>query len=574
MEEERKRAGSKDKKEEKKSIEQSNTVELNVIKEEEIIDKNEKNKQDIKDEEPKKEINIESKSKKDIKKKRKIKLTKQSIAVIIIILACIVITVCLIVLKIRNLNEKYNDEEKVSEVFEDESKKEDPDLKFVVGENDTLDYNDLSYETVYVIDGVETTDRSVYQNTYNKATSVYAYIRISGLKDKNVENKINEDIKNTVFNSAITTSDGKSNCIASPAGNYNNIFSVAVIARDNTYTKTKGLNYDLNTGEKFSLEDVFTKSAPLVNILTTAYNKNLAWDIDLSWEGLTDEEYFAKRAELYNMNNRDTSEYEDSVFDVSKWYENNKGNIEFTVSPTVLNVYNVTINDNNYNLTIPLYENSYCVAIYKRFKGQNLFTNDINSEGFIPFSMPMSHYSGCLKDKALDYGMKSDNLFVDICISSYTTKSESDATKKIYESLNVFKQNILLEETKRANSNLSKGYIVQGTMSINDYTSNVNRYDYRVEGYTIPYYMGQIYTDCVEIDLNDFKNLRELLAKAAITPTAAADPVTVRTRLRIENGEDVGYGQSKYYYFDADGNYLGDDIGVVKDTNKPNYNPS
>ena len=38
---------------------------------------------------------------------------------------------------------------------------------------------------------------------------------------------------------------------------------------------------------------------------------------------------------------------------------------------------------------------------------------------------------------------------------------------------------------------------------------------------------------------NDFKNLRELLAKAAITPTAAADPVTVRTRLRIENGEDV-----------------------------------
>ena len=211
MEEERKRAGSKDKKEEKKSIEQSNTVELNVIKEEEIIDKNEKNKQDIKDEEPKKEINIESKSKKDIKKKRKIKLTKQSIAVIIIILACIVITVCLIVLKIRNLNEKYNDEEKVSEVFEDESKKEDQDLKFVVGENDTLDYNDLSYETVYVIDGVETTDRSVYQNTYNKATSVYSYISISGLKDKNVENKINEDIKNTVFNSAITTSDGKSN---------------------------------------------------------------------------------------------------------------------------------------------------------------------------------------------------------------------------------------------------------------------------------------------------------------------------------------------------------------------------
>ena len=574
MEDERKRTGSKGK-QEKKGIEQSNTVELDIIKEEKITDNREENKDDIKKEEPKKEINIESKTNKEIKnKKRKIKLTKQSVAVIIIILACIVITVCLIVLQIRKLNEEYNNDDKVSEVFEDENKKEDPDLQYVVGENDTLDYNDLSYETVYVIDGVETTDRNVYQSTSVNATSVYSYIRISGLKDKNIENKINEEIKNAVYSFAITTSEGKSNSNANIVGNFNNILSIAVIARDNAYAITKGLNFDLNTGEKFSFEDVFTKSAPIVSILTSAYNKNLAWDIDLSSEGLTDEEYFAKRAELYNMNNRDTSEYEDSIFTVSKWYDNNKGNVEFTVSPTSLRIYNVDIKDNNYTLTIPLYENNYCVAIYKRFKGENLFTSDINGEGYIPFSMPMSHYSGCAKDRALDYGMKSDNLFVDFCISSYTIMPESDATKKIYDSLKVFEQNIILEETKKANSNLSKGYIVQGAMSVYDRTNSVNSYDYRVDGYTIPYYMGQIYTDCVEIDINDFKNLNELLAKAALTPTASADSITVRSRLRIENQADIGYGESKFYYFDAEGNYLGDDIGVVKDTNKSNYNPS
>lgn len=562
MEENRKRSGSEPKVPSDKNVIESNTVELDTIEEKPKIEN--------------KNINITPKENKEIKnKKKKRKLNKQSIAVIIIIIGCIVITICLIILKIRKINAKYSDTE-VSKVFEIESKKEDPDLKYVVGENDTLDYNDLSYETMYIIDGVETTDPKVYYNS-NNTQNEYSYIKISGLKDKDVENNINNDIKKSVIEFGKKNDQSNYRDYSYVLGNFNNILSIVLSTydKDNNYIHT-GLNYDLNTGEKIVFEDVFTKSAPIISILSSAVTKNLAWDVemDIKYDGTNDEEYFSRRAELYNMDNRDTSEYEDVIFEVEKWYKENKGNIQFAIDPTKLYVYNVNIKDKNYTLTVPLYENSYCIAIYKRYNGTNLYDNDICGEGYKPFTMPMAHYSNCKKENQIDYGMKANNLFVDVSISNYSNLDNEEIKNKIYSTMKVFTQNALQEETKKANENKSMGYIFQANLSVSDNTNYTNYYSEYVGGYPIPYYIGKLSIYEVELSIKDFSNLDYYLYKAALVPSASAETFTVRNCLINQNKISGDIVNIENYFFDTDGNYLGDDWSVIKDTSREGYNPS
>lgn len=584
MEEEKKRKGDSSNKSAKREkevelnnkVEASNTVELDIIKENEVKSKNENEKVASVNEQ---KMNINPTTKKTIKEKakrnRKIKLSKQMMGLIIIIISCIIITISLIVLKIRDIRLKYKTPEE-DNVFVSENKKQDEELRFVVGENDTLDYNSIDTTEVYLIDGNEMPEGTKNYDLYSMNYSTcYNYLKISGLKDKNIENKINEKIKSYIMSIDARDTDGKIGVYSYVVGNYNNILSINIhyYNESNTYTND-ALNLDLNTGNDFKLEDVFVKSTSIINVLYSGLCEKLAWDIDLSANN--DDEYFKKYHELTNMDNRDTSYYEDMIFKLSTWYKNNKGNISFNVSPTKLYVYNVLIDGKKYDLQIPLSKFKESVAIYKRYSStDSLFDNNKYGTGYIPFSMPMSDYSNCLLSNKIDYGKKSNNLFVDSCFQNYSVIAYNELNPNIYNSMKVFTNNLIIEVSKKANSNLQNGYILQSEIGIADWTGDTKYYIDEIGGYPIPHYRVMLHIYEVELPIDDYrKNLNNYLEEAALFPRSSVESISIRNYLLMKGKISGPYGESKIYYFDSNGNYLGDDISVIKDTTREVYNPS
>lgn len=587
MEEEKKRKGSIIAGEEvtinkdKGKIGVSDTIEISTIKNDEptISSKEDMKKDIIKDikDENKTDVKEEKNDKKGLKKNKegKRKINKQLLAVILVGIACVVLTIVLIVIQINNLNEKYKLDEPTN-VFESKDKKEDEDQKYVVGEDDTLDFNDIETKKFYIIDGTEydNNDNNRAYEAIQSGKKVQEIIKISGLKNKEIENNINSNINQKIME--FSQDNYNYNYVScNIKGNFNDILSIQYGSNAGTRNIMKGYTIDLNTGNEIPFEDIFTKSAPIASLISNDFFKKLAWDfeVDVDYNIVGEEQYFERRAYFSNMNNRDTSDYEDKGLEIANWYKENKGNINYTITPMSVIVYDVETKENKYNVTIPLYENNYCVAIYKRFKSNNsIYEKDVNCSGFVPYSMPMSYYSGCKVDKDIEHGKVLKNLYLDMSIASYTSINN----EKIESMSRTLVKNFIQEEKNKAMSNPSKCYVLQGTLQFLDWTNLTDYYYSEIDGYFIPHYRALIsYGEC---ELDNFDNLNKDLAEAAIFPSASSDSLTLKLYYYIKsnynaNNNDNPYG-SKMYYFDKDGNYLGDDIIVVKDTSRDGYNPS
>lgn len=555
--------------EEENKIELSDTIEVSTIKNDEAtISSQEDTEKDIKDEN-KQEI---KEDKKEVKKNKdgKRKINKKLLAVILVGIACVVLTIVLIVIKINSLNEKYKLDEPTN-VFESKDKKDDEDKKYVLGEDDTLDFNDIETKKFYIIDGTEydNNDNNRAYEAIQSGKKVQEIIKINGLKNKEIENNINSNINQKIMEFSQDNYDYVS---CNVKGNFNDILSIEYGASAGTRNIIKGYNIDLNTGNEIPFEDIFTKSAPIASLISNNFFKKLAWDfeVDVDYDVVGEEKYFERRAYFSNMNNRDTSDYEDKGLEIANWYKENKGNINYSITPMLVTIYDVETKEDRYNVTIPLYENNYCVAIYKRFKSNNsIYEKDVNCSGFVPYSMPMSYYSGCKVDKDIEHGKVLKNLYLDMSIASYTSINN----EKIESMSKTLVQNLIQEEKNKAMSNPSKYYVLQGTLQFLDWTDFTDYYNSEIDGYFIPHYRAFIsYGEC---ELDNFDNLNKDLAEAAIFPSASSDPFTLKLYYYIKSNykDDNPYG-SKMYYFDKDGNYLGDDIIVVKDMSRNEYNPS
>ncbi len=132
----------------------------------------------------------------------------------------------------------------------------------------------------------------------------YNYVQISGLKDKVVEERINRDIKKR-FDELMNYTEFKkpmpfrgaqifmqedtkvygANLSIYTAFNYNNVLSLVAYVSINLENPLNGykymymtdsLNFDLNTGEQFSLEDVFVNDVDALEIV----NRGIYEDIN------------------------------------------------------------------------------------------------------------------------------------------------------------------------------------------------------------------------------------------------------------------------------------------------------
>ena len=305
----------------------------------------------------------------------------------------------------------------------EEQKKDSDDSIYVINSYwETYSENPIEIINYYDDNG------TLYKNEYHN--NKVHYIQIEGLKNKEVQDNINQKLKDLAY----SLKNDKGHVNEEVIGNFANILSVEI---EYTYSsndgknheeKYKSLNVDLSTGEEIPFEKVFTDNASIKAILTDAFYDELSWfEFD---NGKNPDIMFS-----VNMDKIDTSEYEDKFILLARKYEKQKGSIAYTVSPTQVKVYSLfdkTLMDREYMqfIRIDLFEHRNEVAIYKRY----LNDNDIfekTSEKNQNITVFTSPYSG--SRKYLYHGKLKNNIFLTEAMECYEEKYEKIAKHVIDE---------------------------------------------------------------------------------------------------------------------------------------------
>ena len=274
------------------------------------------------------------------------------------------------------------------------------------------------------------------------------YPKISGLKDKDVETKINTLIKNKVLEKVYKYIDDDSIVRFSVNGyvyaNYANLLSIEIY----TYvafpeldewgyyqsdSKIETLNFRLDTGDQFKFKDLFVEGTSLKGVLSQAIYKDLAWD------------YLEVGGELNeDLSDTDYSEIETKVFiALSGLSQEDLENLQFTLSNTYLYVQ---IKDRSYSFKFRDfidYLNIYNIAKTK----ESIFENgNLPQRDFV--------YMNPTLNSAYIYEKVADNIFVIAMESSdYEDENQED------EELNNYIRNKVIEEVKTG-CKPDKGYII------------------------------------------------------------------------------------------------------------------
>lgn len=519
------------------------------------------------------EVHDEKNNRRNSKPKRKIK--KQTVIFIILIIVCILLTAVVTIIKIKNINNslKSDKEDDKNDMFVEEvvKKKQAEDTIYLVsGLEDTYNNNDLVINKINVQDG-NIVEKINYQI---KNGNTMEYLSISGLKDKEIENKINEDIKNNVYNIIEKNPSQRNQVSVRVMGNFSNVLSISgyknsMIWSNNQWstvdTQNFFLNYDLTTGSKLSLEDLFISSTSINSIISEAAYRSMAWDTNLS---LDDMESYQKNQ---NMDNRDTSQYEEKILEIISNYKKNKDSLSFYFTPTTLNIfgfpteYDKTTRGGSVNLMD--YMDS--VAIYKKYANKDIFeSNNIGLKNIYVFTIPIPV---TLENSDCIYGKLNKRLFVDVSLAQkyeeILKQIDGAVIDKVISDGNGKTQNIV-NNLKNISNNSDSGYVYQGYCSVGYYDGK--GWVKKKPHITIDLIYCQSEMSATTFDNEIFKKL----AKKAIEPKSSIDGMFLgEYDQKTVDGITSELGR-KVWYYDLNGNYIGDDESVVTIKNNKNSGQS
>ena len=468
-------------------------------------------------------------------------INKPKVNVILIIIFVIIsgiITYFLINNKISSLN-KANDF--TTDIPEETNKKKANDTYLGIKLGDTYNQNDLSYKTI-CSDG----ENEYELENYYDACDGAIYLQFDGLKNKTVLNKINEEIKNKVYDLKNSYSSVKTNI----NGNFSNILSIDIIyenENDNYDYKRLNLNYDLNTGDKIKFLDLFTSDTPINSIIAKSAYENLAWSN-------IDNEYGVGGSA--DMDEVDTKEYEDEILKVINKFQVQKDNIDFSINPSSILIYNIT----DTYLEIEYKDCKEYVALFKRYAFNNSLyeENNIGLKNIIIMTTPYNFYFDA---QELIYGFITDNFYADVGlydnynIYKYYTNSE-EMNKKVAQDVNSKLKEMISSLKKEASNNSNEGLVFQVVSNdgspIND---NYPQEQVPEELENGAYASVEISYIKFTIPQKNFKsNLLDYLVSKNYQPKASVMQVAF---YKDEIETSTYDGKTITYYYDINGNYVG-----------------
>ena len=391
---------------------------------------------------------------------------------ILICLIFIIVTILAISNKKNNIPENSEEKPKISELQNDGI----PAVKLT----DKYYQNDLKkYERTYEANYYSYVDEN--GNIEDMPKIDIKYHQIDGLVDKTLENKINEEIKETVF--SMYTEDMLQNDSIKKIyidtyvlANYADVLSIEIMINildiDDTYsyTNSKFLNYALTTGEKINFKDMFTYNTAIKPIIASSAYSNFAWDYHKNDED-----------GAYNdMNKVDYSNIENRVYNVVKTYENTK-EINFGFNEKYIFII---LDKNRINIDMSkFYDN---IAIYNRYKTYEKIYEyeNVGIKNIFVFSSRVSeNYYSLIEDK--------ENYYIDVLMYAEETIPE-----EFLEQQKQKLQTRISEIRSMSKENLNKGILYAGYMYIgmdsnaNEiYVSNeLGRYEMQIDYYKKTFY--------------------------------------------------------------------------------------
>ncbi len=384
-----------------------------------------------------------------------------------------------------NLYENNNEEQIESEKINYDAIKRTTLLDKYYINNIELETNQLTYGNIVDYDSYD--GKPVYKVSVE-------YIQISGLKDKEIQNKINkaieEKVKSLVLDEEIYDETiEKIYIIAGTEGDYStaNLLSIP-INKEIKYKENKGhdeelyvkiycpsINYRLDNAEQVKFEDLFTKDANIKSILNQTIYKSLAFEYGFNKEtgdgDLDKVDYGKIENDVYNIT---------SLFNTQKekifWF--NQENISFMINDLCYNIKNADFMNyiNINNITNPkdsIYEN-----------GDN---PKINYAFSIPFISSFEYFD---KVSSRDYlSIFNWNRYAGRVLEDNFDDPKKDYTNKLINSVTNLTEAIKNDRKKES----KKGYIY------NIYNYQEQYYNQNQEN------LGEVFMgEKVEVDLDNF----------------------------------------------------------------------
>ena len=292
-------------------------------------------------------------------------------------------------------------------------------------------------------------DLTIKEKKATKENIEINYCQIYGLKNKIIQDKINKELETVALNfyrekvkdlnEVISVSVDMINI-----GNFANTlsFEVVYVAKidddaDGFYQDSKGLNYDLVTGEEITIDKLFTINAPIKDILRkSAYYNLIQNNLEDNLAG--------------NFVVADYGEIEDDIEMFINDYE--KGKIKnFNFSPKCIYIYHGKDNI----ITIDMKKYADYICIYNRYlTEESIFeTNNIGLKNLYTLSE-----RGTFEYRYTNYE-KGSNYFIDINIDNIDGKENKFSQELIQNKVKEIEKEI--EKTKIiANKDANKFYIL------------------------------------------------------------------------------------------------------------------
>lgn len=298
-------------------------------------------------------------------------------------------------------------------------------------------------------------DLNVEEKKVTLEKTEISYLQINGLKDKTIENKINKEIETLalnwykeeikdlgeVINISVTMWETASfaNTIS---------FELSYTAKiddddDGLYYGVKGLNYDLNTGEKITIDKIFTDNAPIENILRqSAYYSLVSCTVEDNLAG--------------DLIVTDYGDIEDNIVEIINLYKNGKIT-EFTYTPTGVSL----LYKGNQMLYIDMEDFTEYIAIYNRYlTDESIYeSNDIGIKNLYTLTRRYNdiyYYTNYQNE---------DNYFIDISIDFQTTQDDEFAKELVQEKILEIEKEI--EKVKqKVKENPNEFYILNYYISV------------------------------------------------------------------------------------------------------------
>ena len=328
--------------------------------------------------------------------------------------------------------------------------------------------------------------------TINKLKETYNDIEIEipellGLKNTNVQKKINQDIKARIYEALEGLTDIRYANFYTRA-NFANVISISYYIGIENSSEHITLNYNLVDGERLKVEDLFVSDADLTEIVRNAFYLTMVQNNQYN------NEY---------TNNGIVSPNENDLYKAVKAYMENDKKL-FVFSPSDIAFYN----KDGSMATVKMIDVANKVSVYNKYlTEESLFIrDDIGYKNL--FTCANGSYDVFEK---IDYGYMEDNYWYDVTVWAGYQDEEIDEGKQ--EKFNDFKSQLynktydkVYEYQEIAKKNPDKFYILLSKPTINMYSDSKyenGKWTYTYSDMATVYENVQIF----EMPINVYENL-------------------------------------------------------------------